>query len=118
MSEPDRSDDKDRRRSERVILRVPVIVSVKMLDGKVVHYEPHTLVVNAHGGLLAVGVEIPVGQRFVLSNPKTQQAEPCKVVRAERLGHGRFAVAFEFDVPAPNFWPVAFPPNDWKPFQP
>jgi hypothetical protein len=116
MSERDPSDERDRRRSERVILRVPVIVSAK-LDGKVVHYEPHTLVVNAHGGLLAVGIEIPVGQRFVLSNPKTQQAEPCEVVRAERLGHGRFAVAFEFDVPAPNFWPVAFPPGDWKPFQ-
>jgi PilZ domain len=105
--------NKERRRSERVVLRIPVVVSAKMADGNVVHYEPNTLVVNAHGGLLDVGIEIPSGQTFVLSHPKTKMAEPCKVVRVDKLEDGRFAVAFEFDVPAPHFWPVVFPPRDW-----
>jgi hypothetical protein len=104
----------DRRRSERIVLRIPVVVSAKMPDGKIVHYEPETLVVNAHGGLLDVGIEIPTGQTFVLSHPRTQLAEPSKVVRVDKKESGRFAVAFEFDVPAPHFWPVVFPPRDWS----
>ena len=106
--------NRERRRSERVVLQIPVVVSAKLADGELVHYEPNTVAVNAHGGLLDVGIEIQAGQTFVLSHPKTKTAEPCKVVRVDKLENGRFAVAFEFDVPAPHFWPVVFPPRDWS----
>jgi hypothetical protein len=110
-------DQKNRRRSERIDLRVPVIVSVKLASGKLVHYEPHTSSVNAHGGLLDLGIEIPLGQRFVLSNPKTQRAEPCRVVRVDHIENARFGIAFEFETPSPEFWSLEAPPTDWKPFR-
>ena len=37
----------------------------------------------------------------------------CRVVRVEDEGLDFFKVAFEFDRPAPDFWPITFPPADW-----
>ena len=103
-----------RRRSERVILRVPLQLSAKMPDGKRVCFEAHTLVVNAHGGLLDVGMEMLAGQPVLLSNFKTEKVATAKVVRVKGSGEGRFSVAVEFEFPAPSFWPVSFPPPDWS----
>jgi hypothetical protein len=36
------------------------------------------------------------------------------VVRVENIHTGDFAVAFEFWRPAPQFWPIVFPPADWE----
>jgi hypothetical protein len=112
------SDERNRRRSERVVLQVLVVVSARMPDGKHVNEEARTVVVNAHGGLLNVATEIMAGQRVLLSNPKTQMAEGCRVVRAEKSGDGHYSIAFEFERPAPKFWPIVFPPSDWAPADP
>ena len=113
-----RPDERNRRRSERVVLQVLVLVSARMPDGKRVNEEARTMVVNAHGGLLDVATEILAGQRILLSNPKNQMAEGCHVVRAEKSQDGHYSVAFEFERPAPKFWPIVFPPSDWEPSEP
>jgi hypothetical protein len=107
------TEEKNHRRSERVVLRIPVGLSAITPDGKRMHIEAHTLVVNAHGGLLDTGIELLPGQRILLHNPKTEDVESCRVVRVESSEGGRFAVAFEFQCPSPTFWPVSFPPSDW-----
>ena len=106
--------ERSRRRSERVVLRVPLQLSAKMPDGKRICIEAHTLVVNAHGGLLEVGMEMLTGQQVLLSNSRTERVATGKVVRVKGSEEGRFSVAFEFEFPAPNFWPVSFPPPDWS----
>jgi hypothetical protein len=108
---------KNRRRSERVMLQVPVVVSARMPDGKGIHEEAQTVVVNAHGGLLDIATEISVGQKILLINLKTKMAEGCRVARAEKSWDGHYSVAFEFERPAPKFWPIAFPPSDWEPLE-
>jgi len=107
-------EERNRRRSERVVLRVPLQLSAKMPDGKRISIEAHSLVVNAHGGLLDIGMKMLKGQQVILSNPKTEKVASGKIVRAEASGEGRFAVAFEFELPVPSFWPVSFPPADWS----
>ena len=107
-------EERNRRRSERVVLRIPVQLSAKMPDGKRISIEARTLVVNAHGGLLDVGMEMLAGQPLLLSNSKTERVATGRVVRVQRSEEGRFSVAFEFEFPAPNFWPVSFPPPDWS----
>jgi hypothetical protein len=107
------TEEKSRRRSERVVLRIPVRLSAMMPDGRRISIEAHTFVVNAHGGLLDMGMEMVPGQRIILSNSTTENANTGKVVRVERSEQGRYAVAFEFEFPSPNFWPVNFPPSDW-----
>jgi hypothetical protein len=84
-----------------------------MPDGKRISIEAHTLVVNAHGGLLDVGMAMLRGQQVILSNSGTEKVASGKVVRVEGSEEGRFSVAFEFEFPAPKFWPVSFPPPDW-----
>ena len=106
--------DKGRRRSERVVLRIPLTLSMTAPDGKRVRIEALTQVVNAHGGLLDVGIEVSAGQKLLLGNPKTERIEVCRAVRVEKSDEIRFLVAFEFDIPAPHFWPVTFPPEDWQ----
>jgi hypothetical protein len=84
-----------------------------MPDGKRINIEAQSLVVNAHGGLLDVGMEMVAGQQIRLSNSKTEIITTGRVVRVEASQMGRFSVAFEFESPAPHFWPVSFPPADW-----
>lgn len=96
------------------MLQMAVVVSASMPNGKRIHEEAQTVVVNAHGGLLDMGTQILVGQKILLSNPKTKRAEGCRVARAEKSWDGHYSVAFEFEHPAPKFWPIVFPPSDWE----
>jgi hypothetical protein len=107
-------EERNRRRSKRVVLRVPLQLSAKMPDGKRISIEVYSLVVNAHGGLLDVGMEMLRGQQVIVSNPRNEKVASGKIVRSEGSGEGRFTVAFEFEFPAPSFWPVSFPPADWS----
>jgi hypothetical protein len=108
------AEGESRRRSERVLLRMPLQLSAKMPDGKRISIEAHTLVVNAHGGLLDVGMEMLRGQQVILGNARTERVATGKVLRVEGSEQGRFSVAFEFEFPSPSFWPVSFPPPDWS----
>jgi len=108
------SDPSNRRRSERVMLQISVKVLAETADRAKIQEDTHTLVVNAHGGLLKLKAELLVGQPFVLVNPQSGMEQSCRVVRIDQAGSGSFAVAFEFDRPSPKFWPVVFPPSDWS----
>jgi hypothetical protein len=110
----DPSNPSNRRRSERVMLHVSVVVWVEKPEGGQSKEETQTLVVNAHGGLLKLRMEVQPGQPLRVVNTKSGMEERAKVVRVDRPPGGHSAVAFEFERPAPNFWPVVFPPSDWK----
>ena len=103
----------DRRRSERVMLQMPVTVLAETPERVQVQEETQTLVVNAHGGLLKLKMELLAGQPLILVNKQNGMKQGCRVVRIEQPSPDYFAVAFEFDRPAPKFWPVVFPPADW-----
>jgi len=106
-------DPENRRRSERVVLRIPVVVVAEDEDRKQIQEGAETQVVNAHGGLLRMRQHLHVGQSFLLNNPQSGSEMSCRVVRIEEDGMDFYRLAFEFDRPAPHFWPVVFPPADW-----
>jgi hypothetical protein len=95
------------------MLQVPVVVQARTRDGEEVREETRTVAVNAHGGLLKLRMEVKAGQPVLLINEKTKMQQGCRVVRVETSEAGTSAVAFEFDQPAPQFWPIVFPPADW-----
>ena len=103
----------NRRRSERVMLHMPVHVMAENEERRQIRVEAKTLVVNAHGGLMEMKEHLHVGQSFLLANPATGSEISCRVVRVDETGMEHFHIAFEFDRPAPKFWPVTFPPADW-----
>jgi PilZ domain len=103
----------NRRRSERVVLRMAVVVVAEDEERRQIQEQAETQVVNAHGGLLRMRQHLHVGQSFLLSNPRNGSEISCRVVRIEEDGLQFYKIAFEFDRPAPNFWPIVFPPADW-----
>jgi len=103
----------NRRRSERVVLRITVLILAEDEERKQIQEKAETQVVNAHGGLLRMRQHLHVGQSFLLNNPRSNSEMSCRVVRLEEDGMDFYKIAFEFDRPAPNFWPVVFPPADW-----
>jgi hypothetical protein len=111
---PEATDGANRRRSERVMLKVPVHLSVTSSEGNVTEETTCTQVVNAHGGLLGLEMEIFAGHIFLLTNSKTGVTRECSVVRTQQSPTRGLLVAFQFATPAPDFWPVVFPPKDWQ----
>ena len=111
---PETVEIKNKRRSERVILRVAVAVSVDFYDGTVISEATVTQVVNAHGGLLSLRMEVESEQKFLLNNLKTGKVRECSGDRTEKAGNSEPLVAFQFTIPSPDFWPIVFPPKDWQ----
>jgi len=106
-------DLQNRRRSQRVLLQVAVLIAVETSEGSRVRAQAFTQVVNAHGGLLDAPFRMAAGQRLTLINPQSGKEADCRVVRVDDPSDGYFPTAFEFDERSPHFWPISFPPVDW-----
>jgi hypothetical protein len=108
----------NRRRSQRVLMTIPVRVSGQNVLGSPFEEDTHTLAISAHGALILMLAQVYRGQRLTLSNVQTKAALECVVAHIAR-GHGEHAQAgVEFALPNPMFWHVAFPPKDWTPRHP
>ncbi len=103
----------NRRRSERVMLQMRITVMAQDIEHQPQQEEALTLIVNAHGGMMKMKMELHVGQSIRLLNPRNKVQQNCRVVRIDDTATEFFSVAFEFDEPNPKFWPVVFPPADW-----
>lgn len=102
-----------KRRSERVLLDVPLIVRGEAADKQPFREETFTLTVSAHGALMVLGAKVELGQKVVLRKAKT--ADECEATVAF-LGPpyaGLSTVGVQFARPSPEFWPVIAPPADW-----
>jgi hypothetical protein len=103
------------RRSQRIELNVPVVVYRAAGESPQFYESTQTLVVSAHGALIALADMVAPRQRLLVQNPNSGQHLECRVVsvKMERIGPPKVAV--EFTQPAPSFWHIAFPPADWNP---
>ena len=108
----------NRRRSQRVLMKIPVRVSGQTGPGSLFEEETHTLAISAHGALIAVSEKVKRGQRLSLSNVQTRAALECVVAHIGKREGEHIQVGVEFMLPNPIFWHVAFPPKDWTPRHP
>jgi hypothetical protein len=108
----------NRRRSQRVLMTVPVRVSGQTGAGLPFDEETHTRAISAHGALILVSTQVHRGQRLSLSNLQTRAALECVVAHIDRHQRDHPQVGVEFTLPNPVFWHVAFPPKDWTPRHP
>lgn len=113
MEKPTGQSGAERRRSQRIFLSIPVLVEGNLKDGQWFCEETKTLVVNAHGALITLGAAVEVGQKLALKNRKSKEGQACRVVHLGTALMEKTQVAVEFAQPAPEFWHIAFPPEDW-----
>jgi len=108
----------NRRRSQRVLMTIPVRVSGQMGVGLPFEEETHTRAISAHGALILMSTQVYRGQRLTLSNVQTKAALECVVAHIARRQSEHPQAGVEFTLPNPMFWHVAFPPKDWTPRHP
>jgi hypothetical protein len=108
----------NRRRSQRVLMTIPVRVSGQNVLGSPFEEETHTRAISAHGALILMSTQVYRGQRLTLSNVQTKAALECVVAHIARRQSEHPQAGVEFTLPNPMFWHVAFPPKDWTPRHP
>jgi len=108
----------NRRKSQRVLMTIPVRVSGTADDGSPFEEETHTRSISAHGALIPMSTLVHRGQRLTLSNVQTNAALECIVAHIDRRHSEHPQAGVEFTLPNPMFWHVAFPPKDWTPRHP
>src|SRR6267154_932802 len=101
----------NRRRSQRVLMTIPVRVSGQNVLGSPFEEETHTRAISAHGALILVSTRVYRGQRLTLSNVQAKAALECVVAHIDRHQSDHPQVGVEFMLPNPMFWHVAFPPK-------
>ncbi len=101
------------RRSQRIDLNVPVVVYPRPDEGPQFYESTQTLVVSAHGALMALTGMVVPKQRLLVQNTQSGDLEECRVVSVKNELTGPRKVAVEFTWPAPSFWDLASTPADW-----
>ena len=96
----------DRRRSKRSATQVGLVVRGESQEKGVFQEETITLSVSAHGALMVLAANVPVGQTLFLKNPRTQKELEGRVVRSGPPRRGLAEVGVEFVQPDPEFWPA------------
>jgi hypothetical protein len=104
----------NRRRSQRVLLRLPIKVTIREPGVLSASEETVTQVVNAHGALIYLKLKVKVGQHIAIKNLATDEEHIGRVVRTNVVDPEKSEVALEFMTPAPTFWRISFPPADWE----
>ena len=104
----------DRRRSQRVMMRVAVVVRYSQ-DGKEVSQQAHTVAVNIHGAMICAAQNIPADTALDLEHKMTRERIAGRVTRQAQQSPEGFLIPVEFVSPSNNFWRISFPPSDWKP---
>ena len=105
------------RRSQRVLLRIPIQVKGLPEDGIAITEDTTTVEVNAHGALIALAMRVRAGQKLVLRNWGTAKDQDCRVVHIKEIPDVKNEVGIAFSFPNAKFWDIQFPPEDWKPFE-
>jgi hypothetical protein len=107
-----------RRRSQRVLMQVSVRVYGIDAQGKPFDEEAATLAINAHGALVLLHARLTSGSLLTLRNNTTKEEQECHVVFLGPVRGNKAEIGLEFSARRPQFWRVAFPPEDWSPKDP
>ena len=111
---PSNSGDQNaQRRSQRVMVKVSVMVLAGEADNKPVSEETRTVTVNAHGAMILLGLKVSIGQLLTLRNSTTGEEIACRVVYVSPHESEKRQEGVDFIEPCPRFWRISFPPSDW-----
>ncbi len=104
---------RNRRRTQRVLMRIRVRVSSQGSPVSKFDEETYTLAINAHGASIPLSRSVTKGQRLEVLNVATGDKAECVVAYLGQRQGDHIEVGVEFILASPKFWRVAFPPTDW-----
>jgi hypothetical protein len=106
--------DSTRRRSQRVMLPLPVTVSGKTSQGPFTE-NARTMVINAYGALVGLKARLVKDQTVRLKSATHPDEQECRVIWIGPTTDGKTQCGLEFTKPVAKFWGISFPPVDWSP---
>jgi hypothetical protein len=98
----------ERRRSQRVMLRVPVLLHV---PGRAQAVRGVTVAVSESGAMIVIPESLAAGTKFALENPSSAKKVSASVSRPARMTPEGALLPVEFGEAAPAFWDIFFPPH-------
>jgi PilZ domain len=108
------SSKRPRRRSARIVLRIPLLINSVSAQSET-EWEPvETVMVSLHGGMLRARQNFQVGDTLDIRVRNKERSARAKVVWAssEVTSHG-IELGFEI-LDQDGFWEINFPPDRWS----
>jgi hypothetical protein len=106
----------ERRRSQRVVIRIPLTVQYTAAGHKIT-FKATTVSVNDHGAMLLCPRPLDVESKIEIQNEHTREKQGCRVTRSPVESTGGYLIPVEFVSPSLDFWRITFPPVNWKPLE-
>ncbi len=102
------------RRSERVLMDVPVVIRGESAERRTFREETFTVTISAHGALVMLEASVSLGQKLLVVNSKNHEEREGRVAFKGPAHAGLAQVGVEFTHPAPEFWQLDAPPRSWN----
>lgn len=100
----------ERRRGERVLIRIPIKIYATGKDGQHVNEPSETVVVSRYGAMVRSSVPLKQASTLEVMNNFSQEVEKFRVVWvAEKATDGKFDIGIELVRHREDFWGVSFP---------
>ncbi|HUL15831.1 MAG TPA: PilZ domain-containing protein [Terriglobales bacterium] len=108
---------KERRRTQRVSLTVPLSVHGQTDDGERFCVHTNSISVSQHGASFEMAQVVVAGQVLQLVNENSSRKVECHVVNIHRRRDGKVYIGVEFNATECNFWHMTFPMPGAKPLR-
>lgn len=108
---------KERRRTVRVMLKIPLKVHGISSEGETFAVETTTHTISLHGASVELEYPVQLGDILTVENELTRQQVEGKVVTLRKTREGKMHVGLEFTNAGVNFWHMAFPAPGAKPLR-
>ena len=105
-----------RRRSERILLKVPISIVGTYAQGEAFTDQTSTIAVSRDGAFIGFKNPLRTGDRLTITHVGTRQSCPFRVSDShEKLSNGMYAWFVESLEPELNFWQIHFPEKSPEP---
>ena len=108
---------KERRRTQRVTLTVPLVVNGQNEDGVKFSIRAKTNAVSQHGAQIETEHPLVISQVLLLINENSARKVEARVASIQRRRDGKTYVGLEFLSAEINFWNMTFPLPGAKPLR-
>jgi hypothetical protein len=100
----------ERRRSSRVLIRIPVKVFSSGTLGQPLDTPAEAVAVSRYGALLRTPFSMALGSRIEVLNGLSQETQEFRVIRvSDPREDGLYELGVEILYPTRNFWGIQFP---------